>query len=68
MIRGDLRMRCGCVAEVFFRGFFGGLWTALGGFLGQNVAAFVSAVISGAAGTYVLTLVEDAVKMTASAA
>eukprot|EP01051_Picozoa_sp_SAG22_P010674 SAG22_NODE_973_length_6217_cov_52.971723_3_plen_1437_part_00 len=33
---------------------------ALGGFLGQNVAAFVSAVISGAAGTYVLTLVEDA--------
>jgi hypothetical protein len=29
---------------------------ALGGFLGQNVAAFVSAVISGAAGTYVLTL------------
>jgi hypothetical protein len=33
---------------------------ALGGFLGHNVAAFVSAVISGAAGTYVLTLVEDA--------
>eukprot|EP01052_Picozoa_sp_SAG31_P014912 SAG31_NODE_943_length_10852_cov_22.874454_3_plen_128_part_00 len=33
---------------------------ALGGFLGQNVAAFVSAVISGAAGTYVLTLMEDA--------
>eukprot|EP01052_Picozoa_sp_SAG31_P003088 SAG31_NODE_115_length_24128_cov_47.693912_11_plen_1303_part_00 len=33
---------------------------ALGGFLGQNVAAFVSAVISGAAGTYVLTLTEDA--------
>eukprot|EP01050_Picozoa_sp_SAG11_P036591 SAG11_NODE_14000_length_629_cov_1.003774_1_plen_209_part_11 len=28
---------------------------ALGGFLGENVAAFVSAVISGAAGTYVLT-------------
>jgi hypothetical protein len=35
--------------------------TALaGGFLGQNVAAFVSAVISGATGTYVLTLTEDA--------
>eukprot|EP01052_Picozoa_sp_SAG31_P011505 SAG31_NODE_653_length_13152_cov_4.899487_1_plen_747_part_00 len=33
---------------------------ALGGFLGQNVAAFVSAVISGAAGTYVLTLEGDA--------
>eukprot|EP01051_Picozoa_sp_SAG22_P003283 SAG22_NODE_158_length_16966_cov_26.252446_2_plen_618_part_00 len=33
---------------------------ALGGFLGQNVAAFVSAVISGAAGTYVLTLMENA--------
>eukprot|EP01051_Picozoa_sp_SAG22_P007238 SAG22_NODE_502_length_9704_cov_23.436439_5_plen_637_part_00 len=33
---------------------------ALGGFLGQNVAAFVSAVISGATGTYVLTLTEDA--------
>eukprot|EP01051_Picozoa_sp_SAG22_P012604 SAG22_NODE_1326_length_4733_cov_7.209754_6_plen_537_part_00 len=33
---------------------------ALGGFLGRNVQAFVSAVISGAAGTYVLTLVEDA--------
>eukprot|EP01052_Picozoa_sp_SAG31_P040557 SAG31_NODE_5901_length_2264_cov_2.354273_1_plen_395_part_10 len=33
---------------------------ALGGFLGQNVAAFVSAVISGAAGTYVLTLDGDA--------
>eukprot|EP01051_Picozoa_sp_SAG22_P001635 SAG22_NODE_66_length_22936_cov_626.714279_20_plen_1767_part_00 len=33
---------------------------ALGGFLGQNVDAFVSAVISGAAGTYVLTLTEDA--------
>jgi hypothetical protein len=33
---------------------------ALGGFLGQNVAAFVSAVISGAAGSYVLTLMEDA--------
>ena len=33
---------------------------ALGGFLGQNVAAFVSAVISGAAGTYVLTLAADA--------
>jgi hypothetical protein len=33
---------------------------ALGGFLGQNVVAFVSAVISGAAGTYVLTLTEDA--------
>ena len=33
---------------------------ALGGFLGQNVNSFVSAVISGAAGTYVLTLVEDA--------
>ena len=29
---------------------------ALGGFLGQNVDAFVSAVISGAAGTYVLLL------------
>eukprot|EP01050_Picozoa_sp_SAG11_P036562 SAG11_NODE_13973_length_630_cov_4.472693_1_plen_28_part_10 len=28
--------------------------------MGQNVAAFVSAVISGAAGTYVLTLTEDA--------
>eukprot|EP01051_Picozoa_sp_SAG22_P022633 SAG22_NODE_5496_length_1003_cov_97.555310_1_plen_109_part_10 len=33
---------------------------ALGGFLGRNVQAFVSAVISGAAGTYVLTLMEDA--------
>ena len=33
---------------------------ALGGFLGINVQAFVSAVISGAAGTYVLTLTEDA--------
>eukprot|EP01051_Picozoa_sp_SAG22_P004819 SAG22_NODE_269_length_13236_cov_124.463424_8_plen_412_part_00 len=33
---------------------------ALGGFLGRNVQAFVSAVISGAAGTYVLTLTEDA--------
>eukprot|EP01050_Picozoa_sp_SAG11_P009303 SAG11_NODE_864_length_6839_cov_4.807567_4_plen_343_part_00 len=33
---------------------------ALGGFLGTNVQAFVSAVISGAAGTYVLTLMEDA--------
>eukprot|EP01050_Picozoa_sp_SAG11_P001295 SAG11_NODE_55_length_19449_cov_28.630135_4_plen_422_part_00 len=33
---------------------------ALGGFLGRNVVAFVSAVISGAAGTYVLTLVENA--------
>eukprot|EP01052_Picozoa_sp_SAG31_P024531 SAG31_NODE_2093_length_6459_cov_3.398585_3_plen_494_part_00 len=33
---------------------------ALGGFLGSDVAAFVSAVISGAAGTYVLTLTEDA--------
>jgi hypothetical protein len=33
---------------------------AMGGFLGLNVATFVSAVISGAAGTYVLTLVEDA--------
>lgn len=33
---------------------------ALGGFLGENVAAFVSAVISGAAGTYVLTMMEDA--------
>ena len=33
---------------------------ALGGFLGQNVDAFVSAVISGAAGTYVLLLMENA--------
>ena len=33
---------------------------ALGGFLGKNVFAFVSAVISGAAGTYVLTLTGDA--------
>ena len=33
---------------------------ALGGFLGQNVQAFVSAVISGAAGAYVLTLDGDA--------
>jgi hypothetical protein len=33
---------------------------ALGGFLGENVAAFVSAVISGAAGIYVLMLMEDA--------
>jgi hypothetical protein len=33
---------------------------ALGGFLGQNVAAFVSAVISGAAGAYAVTLTEDA--------
>jgi hypothetical protein len=33
---------------------------AMGGFLGHNLEAFVSAVISGAAGTYVLTLVEDA--------
>ena len=33
---------------------------ALGGYLGRNVQAFVSAVISGAAGTYVLTLTEDA--------
>eukprot|EP01051_Picozoa_sp_SAG22_P017127 SAG22_NODE_2568_length_2433_cov_2.143959_2_plen_321_part_00 len=35
---------------------------ALGGFLGENVDAFISAVISGAAGTYenVLTLTEDA--------
>jgi hypothetical protein len=33
---------------------------ALGGFLGENVAAFVSAVISGAAGIYVLALIEDA--------
>ena len=32
---------------------------SLGGFLGQNVLAFVSAVISGAAGTYVLTLPGD---------
>eukprot|EP01051_Picozoa_sp_SAG22_P007376 SAG22_NODE_517_length_9528_cov_3.821508_5_plen_203_part_00 len=33
---------------------------ALGGYLGQSVAAFVSAVISGATGTYVLTLTADA--------
>eukprot|EP01050_Picozoa_sp_SAG11_P004502 SAG11_NODE_290_length_11190_cov_12.004872_1_plen_566_part_00 len=33
---------------------------ALGGYLGRNVQAFVPAVISGAAGTYVLTLAEDA--------
>eukprot|EP01051_Picozoa_sp_SAG22_P003500 SAG22_NODE_172_length_16609_cov_14.370806_2_plen_2010_part_00 len=33
---------------------------ALGGYLGRDVATFVSAVISGAAGTYVLTLAEDA--------
>ena len=33
---------------------------ALGGYLGQNVLAFISAVISGAAGTYVLTLTADA--------
>ena len=33
---------------------------ALGGYLGRNVAAFVSAVISGAAGTYVLTFDGDA--------
>eukprot|EP01050_Picozoa_sp_SAG11_P019610 SAG11_NODE_3155_length_2644_cov_3.394106_2_plen_620_part_00 len=33
---------------------------ALGGFLGRNVAAFVSAVISGAAGSYVLPLMDDA--------
>ena len=33
---------------------------ALGGFLGSNAVAFVSAVISGAAGTYMLTLVEGA--------
>jgi hypothetical protein len=32
----------------------------LGGFLGENVAAFVSAVISGVSGTYVLTLMRDA--------
>ena len=32
----------------------------MGGFLGQDVAAFVSAVISGAAGMYMLTLVGDA--------
>ena len=33
---------------------------SLGGFIGLPSAAFVSAVISGAAGTYVLQLVEDA--------
>ena len=33
---------------------------ALGGFLGSNAVAFISAVISGAAGTYVLTLTGDA--------
>eukprot|EP01052_Picozoa_sp_SAG31_P015179 SAG31_NODE_968_length_10678_cov_4.493619_3_plen_625_part_00 len=33
---------------------------ALGGYLGRNVQAFVSAVISGAVGTYVLTLDVDA--------
>eukprot|EP01052_Picozoa_sp_SAG31_P056372 SAG31_NODE_16107_length_722_cov_1.654896_1_plen_209_part_10 len=33
---------------------------ALGGFLGKDVYAFVSAVISGAAGTYMLPLMEDA--------
>jgi hypothetical protein len=33
---------------------------ALGGYLGRNVQAFVSAVNSGAAGTYVLTLDGDA--------
>eukprot|EP01050_Picozoa_sp_SAG11_P010975 SAG11_NODE_1132_length_5752_cov_8.739685_7_plen_272_part_00 len=32
---------------------------ALGGFLSRNVQAFVSTVISGAVGTYVLTLMED---------
>ena len=33
---------------------------ALGGYLGRNAAAFLSAVISGAAGTFMLTLREDA--------
>ena len=33
---------------------------ALGGYLGRDVNAFVSAVISGAAGTYMLTLTDDA--------
>ena len=33
---------------------------ALGGFVGENVAALVSAVISGAAGSYILKLMRDA--------
>ena len=33
---------------------------ALGGYLGQDLAAFLSAVISGAAGTYALTQLADA--------
>ena len=32
----------------------------LGGFLGENVLAFVPALISGAAGVYALTLMVDA--------
>ena len=32
---------------------------ALGGFIGQNVEAFISAVISGATGTYVVTVAAD---------
>jgi hypothetical protein len=51
-------MRLLCTLSNFLYSWVGA--AALGGFLGQNVAAFVSAVISGAAGAYVLTLTEDA--------
>jgi hypothetical protein len=51
-------MRLLCEISSFLYSWVGA--ATLGGFLGHNVAAFVSAVISGAAGTYDLTLVDDA--------
>jgi hypothetical protein len=51
-------MRLLCTLANFLYSWVGA--SALGGFLGEDVAAFVSAVISGAAGTYALTLMGDA--------
>jgi hypothetical protein len=52
----DTRFSCNIANQLFS-------WVgaaALGGFLGHDVPAFVSALISGAAGTYVLALMGDA--------
>jgi hypothetical protein len=51
-------MRLLCELSNFIFSWIGA--AALGGFLGEDVVAFVSAVISGAAGTYVLTMMGDA--------
>jgi hypothetical protein len=52
----DIRLLC--ELQDFLYSWIGA--SALGGFLGRNAAAFVSAVISAAAGSYVLTLPRDA--------